>query len=444
MKIHKNHFLPQKITRCGTQPYWFAVLLASSLWWAPSGRAAALPELIERTLAFHPSIRAQQAGAASAGAAVAAARWQFYPTPSISIERVVAPSSNSTYALGDNRVTILRLQQTLWSGGRLTAGLQKAQAAVLSSEASIESARQELALRVVQYYSDWYAAYYKSVAYEKSLKAHRTLREQTVRRIAEGASPASDLTLVVGRTEQTQADLSIAQAQQETALARLSQLQGNTVTQEGIVQAPSAALETVEKLPEMLKLAQDASPNVARLMANARIQETEIAERQADLKPELTLRLERQYGNYTYPNSPPDNRIFLGVSTRFGAGLSSLSAITGARARHDAALADVDTARIALSEQVLADHALSQSGKLRQQALAQALQASESIWDAWNRQFLAGRKSWLDVMNAARELAQVEAQIADVNSAQLLMTWRLSLLVHGVDAVVARSKRPSG
>ena len=444
MNIHRENFLPRKITRCGMRPYWFAVLLASPLWCAPFGHAAALPELIESTLAFHPSIRAQQAGVAAAGAAVAAARWQFYPTPSISIERVAVPSSNPTYALGDNRVTILRLQQTLWSGGRLTAGLQKAQAGVLSSEASTESAKQELALRVVQYYSDWYAAYYKSVAYEKSLNAHRLLREQTVRRIAEGASPASDLTLVVGRTEQTQADLSIAQAQQETALARLSQLQGKPVTQEALLRAPSGALEATEKLPEMLKLAQDASPNVARLMANARIQETEIDERKADLKPELTLRLERQYGNYTYPNSPPENRVFLGVSSRFGAGLSSLSAITGARARYDAALAEVDTARIALSEQVLADHTMSESGKVRQLALAQALQASESIWDAWNRQFLAGRKSWLDVMNAARELAQVETQIADVNSAQLLMTWRLSMLVHGVEAVVAKSRKRSG
>ena len=444
MNMHRYKVISRTLTGCWPRPCLFAAVFVSAIGCAPLGHAAALPELIESALAFHPSIRAQQAGAASAGAAVATARWQFFPTPSISIERVNAPSSNPTYALGDNRVTILRLHQTLWSGGRLTAGLQKAQAAVLSSEASVESAKQELALRVVQYYADWYAAYYKTVAYEKSLSAHRRLREQTVRRIAEGASPASDLTLVVGRTEQTQADLLVAQAQQETALAHLSQLQGRPVTQEAIAHVPSAALDATAPLPDLLKLAQDASPNVARLMANARIQEAEIAERQADLKPELVLRLERQYGNYTYPNAPPENRVFLGVSTRFGAGLSSLSAITGARARYDAALADVETARIALSEQVLADHALSESGKVRLLALAQALQASESIWEAWNRQFLAGRKSWLDVMNAAREQAQVETQIADVNSAQLLMTWRLSLLVHGVEAVVAKSRTHSG
>jgi hypothetical protein len=33
-------------------------------------------------------------------------------------------------------------------------------------------------------------------------------------------------------------------------------------------------------------------------------------------------------------------------------------------------------------------------------------------------------------MNAARELAQLEAQIADIRSAQVVATWRLALLTN--------------
>lgn len=407
---------------------------------APISHTGALPELIQGAMAFHPTIRSQQALVESANAGMDAARWQFYPTPSVSVERANAPSDDPTYRFGDKQQTIFRLQQTLWSGGRLTAGLRKAEAGILSSEASVEAAKQELALRVVQYYADWYSAYFKILSYEKSLAVHRHLRQQTVRRIAEGASPASDLTLVDGRTEQTVADLSVSQAQQETALGHLAQLLGKPVTQNMLVDTLSAPLDEPEKLSTMLELAQASSPNVARLMANARIQETEITERKADMLPEIYLRAERQYGNYTYANAPNENRFFVGVTTHFGAGLSSMSVLSGARARYESALADVATAKIGLSEQILSDYAMAASGKGRLVSLAAALDSSETIAEAWGRQFLAGRKSWLDVMNAARELAQVEAQIADVKSGQLLMTWRLSLLVHGVDAVLVRNE----
>jgi adhesin transport system outer membrane protein len=58
---------------------------------------------------------------------------------------------------------------------------------------------------------------------------------------------------------------------------------------------------------------------------------------------------------------------------------------------------------------------------------------------SYERQFLAGRKSWLDVMNAARELAQTETQLADLVSTQVLVTWRLVLNTGGVDAIAKAS-----
>lgn len=51
---------------------------------------------------------------------------------------------------------------------------------------------------------------------------------------------------------------------------------------------------------------------------------------------------------------------------------------------------------------------------------------------SYDRQFLAGRKSCLDVMNAARELAQTESQLADLQSTQVVVTWRLTILTRGV------------
>ena len=401
--------------------------------------ATTLPELVQSSLASHPSVRSQEALFRAAQAGVDSARWQFFPTPSVGVEQVSASGSDFSYANGDKNVSTLRLQQPLWTGGRLTAGLEKAQASGVLSQASVQVARQELAVRVVQAYAEWYGGTLKAVAYDKSLQSHLRLQQQINRRIEEGVSPQSDRTLVLGRIEQTRTELIVAEGQQRTALSRLSQLLGRPVT--------SAELALSLPKPQALDAAQTmvdqalaGSPSVARMVANARIQEIEIDERTASLSPEVYLRMERQYGNFNVPNRAPENRIFFGISSSFGAGLSVLSTVDTARARYDAALADLDTARISLSEEVFGGHVQAATSQRRLLRLQASLLSAEAVSQAWSQQFLVGLKSWLDVMNAARELAQVEVQIADVSTEQLLLSWRLSILARGVDATMSNGQ----
>ena len=59
---------------------------------------------------------------------------------------------------------------------------------------------------------------------------------------------------------------------------------------------------------------------------------------------------------------------------------------------------------------------------MRLAALMTYLESSDNIARAWNRQFIAGHKTWLDVMNAVREQSQLEGQIADAKASQMLLT----------------------
>jgi hypothetical protein len=138
------------------------------------------------------------------------------------------------------------------------------------------------------------------------------------------------------------------------------------------------------------------------------------------------------------PNSNSINRYFVGISSHLGAGLSSLTQVSGAQARYEAALADIESTRIALGEQPQADFAQAQVGQVRLAALVESLESSGNIARAWNRQFIAGRKTWLDVMNAVREQSQLESQIADAKSSQLLLTWRLAIVGRGLDSALAQ------
>lgn len=401
--------------------------------------AQGLEQLIASVLVSHPSAQGQRALILSAEAGVDGARWQFYPTPSVSVETANTSSADRLYKDGA-LVSTLRLQQPLWTGGRLTAGVDKAAAGLAVSQATLGEVRLQLGLRVVQSYGEWLSAHLKMLANEKSLATHVRLRDQVERRLSEGASAQNDLDLALARLEGVLADVIAARAQEEIALARLGQLLGSTV--DGVALAamlvrPRALASSAHGL---LELAIGISPTVNKAKAQAQVQAAVIDERRADLLPEAYARIERQYGSYGSTNAAPQNRIFIGFTSRFGAGLSSLSNIDAARSQYAAALTEIDVQSRTVSEQVLSDYALALSSASRVAPIQAALRASGHVSASYDRQFLSGRKSWLDVMNGARELAQIEMQLADLQSTQLVVTWRLAAYTSGIDALTAGMK----
>ena len=73
----------------------------------------------------------------------------------------------------------------------------------------------------------------------------------------------------------------------------------------------------------------------------------------------------------------------------------------------------------------------------RLQSLTSAMATTEAVADSYGRQFLAGRKSWQEVMNAAREEVQMLVQVADLQAAYLVISWRRTLLVEGLAGVTS-------
>jgi adhesin transport system outer membrane protein len=393
-----------------------------------------LASLVRDALASHPATQSQRALVASAAAGVDSARWQFYPTPSVSLENATTRGADPLYQ-GDNRVATLRLQQPLYTGGRLTAGADKAQASLDQSQAALEESRLQLSLRVVQAYGEWLSAHLKAQASQKSEDTHNRLLRQVQRRIDEGVSAESDRVLAQGRLDAVRADVTAARAQGDTALARLGQLLGRPIAGDALASTVATPRAVNAQAAALLEQALGQSAALQKALSQVRVQEATVLERRADLLPEVYLRAERQYGNFNFANGAPVNRLFVGVNSRLGAGLSGLSNVAAARGQLEAALAEVQVQTRNLNEQVLADHAQFMATERRLSSVQASLRSAQSVSESFDRQFLAGRKTWLDVMNAARELAQTEALIADLLATQVVVSWRLSFYTQGIEAV---------
>jgi adhesin transport system outer membrane protein len=317
----------------------------------------------------------------------------------------------------------------------LTSGADKAQASLDQSQAALEESRLQLSLRVVQAYGEWLSAHLKVQASQKNEDTHNRLLQQVQRRIGEGVSAESDRVLALGRLDAVRAEVTAAQVQGDMALARLGQLLGRPIVGAALTRTVATPRPVSALTSALLVQALGQSAALQKAQSQVRVQEATVVERRADLLPEIYLRAERQYGNFNFANGAPVNRFFVGVSSRLGAGLSGLSNVAAARSQLEAALAEVQVQTRNLIEQVLADHAQFMATERRLASMQASLRSAQSVSESFDRQFLAGRKTWLDVMNAARELAQTEAQIADLLSTQVVVSWRLSFYTQGIEAV---------
>ncbi len=412
--------------------YFIGGVAAFSLVGSLTASAEGLSKLIDEVTASHPQVRVQRSGSQSAQADVDTAKWQYFPTLSLSVEQVEAESDDLNYQ-GDDRVATLRLQQPLFTGGRLTKGYDKAQAVHRSKVAAVEEARQGLALQAVQSYGDWLTAHLKGNASKESLQEHQRLYDQIAQRVKKGKSAENNQVLASSRLQQARAEMSIAKIQSSSALARLSQLLGRNIDERELVGDLSNPLPVQETADTLIEQAKARSPELVRLEAAQQAQQAEIGVNESSLWPELYLRLELQDGDFSNRNVGTDGRVFLGLKTNFGAGLSALSRVSGARARYVATQAEVEASHRNLMEQIITDSSGYEGLKELSSALQISLTDAKEVHASYIRQYKSGGlKTWLDVMNAAREVARTEMQLADAQGSMLTSSWRLAILTRGL------------
>jgi len=415
---------------------------ASILWGGlcslPPIHAVSLPEVLSEALQTHPSIQTQQRQVDVSRVDRRVAEQQFFPTPSVSVEQVSPSAADPSYR-GDKQLQLFRLQQPLWTAGRLSAGLDKSQASIDVSEANLADARLQLSLRVLQAWSDWVASLRKVQAVQESLVAHRRLDDILKRRIQEGASAPTEQILTESRIQQTQAQLEMMQAQTRLARVRLEQLIGRNLDAQD--QPRTLAPYATELLDQMLASAVRFFPAYLRGQAQLRSQEAEWLERKADLSPEIYVRAEHQRGNFAYVGTPSVNRVFVGLASRLGAGMSTGIQLESIAKRREVLLSDLENVERSVREQVQTEWIQLNSAMARLPSLRQSLTSARLTAQAWDRQFLAGRKSWMEVMNTVRELMQADLDLVDAEMQVFLGSWRLACLVETPDMALNKMQQ---
>jgi len=382
-----------------------------------------LNSLIQQAIRTHPSVAQGKADLRAGHQAVKTAKWQYFPTPGVSYERAFDDDD-------DGYTTVLSLDQPLWSGGRLSAGLDSAYANVSVLTASLAESRRELAFRVVGIYGQWLSASLQRQALEVSESLHQELLERVQRRFDGGVSTGSDLELARGRLQSVKALLAATAAGETSAVTTLAVLTGQELSSAMLAAAPRQPPPELAQGDQALLIGALAhSPSIQRAEANIKAARAAVKGQRSTTRPEIYLQFQREFDDFR-----PDSRVQVGIRSQFGAGLSSFSGIAQAREGVSSALALRRSEQLAIRERIRSDLAMLQSFGLRRPALEEAQRTAEQVYQSYTRQFLTGSKSWLDMMNSARDLQGAELQLAEVIAGQLSVEWRLYVLTNPLPA----------
>lgn len=186
--------------------------------------------LVELAVTTHPSVQSKAAEVLGARATVDAAKWQYYPTPSVIAERGANQTKKDVGTSANAAVTgttTLRLQQPLWSGGRIAAGVRVSELKALAAQAAVNESRMAVALKTVDAWQALLVAFGREQIAIKNVVQLTHLRDMMNRRVAQQVSPPVEAELSQSRLVQAQAEKATVQASKETALHRLAQWVGD-------------------------------------------------------------------------------------------------------------------------------------------------------------------------------------------------------------------------
>ncbi len=402
--------------------------LAAFILCSGSASGITLEELTRQGLASYPSVLAKQSSRDAAQTDVTAAKLRFLPSPSFNTQR-----NQVTYdgASGRNLPsTTATISQPLLLDGGIIAGYNKADAKLSAADFSLLETREDISRRIIGGYTEWLKAYLKILALEENVKLHERFAGMITRRYEQGVASGADRDLGISRLMQARADLDTQHSLEQTALTSLSELVGEPLRQSDLVNSIAKPVKIPARAVGIAQ-AQLQSVTVQRFKYEAEAAEQEAKEIRSQALPQLSFQMQRQVGNAILPGYPSYNMAGVVVNYVPGGGFSSAVASSAAFERAKAAMLQVETAKRELTDRLNADYNEYEFALLKKESLQRSVDLTSDISASYDRQYLVGRKSWLDLMNSVREQAQTKVQFADAEGSQMSASRRLMIYIEG-------------
>jgi adhesin transport system outer membrane protein len=362
----------------------------------------------ELAMKQYPSLSAARSAVRASELDTSAARW--LRGPSVAVSAVTR----------DDKIGAVRPQvevfQPIWTGGRIEATIDRAKAANGVSRAELQQTANEVLLRLASAYYNVVRGVRLEGVLEQSLSEHDRLVDSMDRRVKQEVSPRSDLDLARSRAAQVRQELSLARAQRYAALQQLRELVGDPAFEVAPLPQYDGALHHPN--PDgLVARTLECDPAIQRRQAAAEVAEADRRLARSALYPSVGLQ-------YTYDRFA-GSVAGIAVQAQTNGGLSPLAAAQASSARRQASLFEISVAEREAREQTVLDLVENTTTKARIESSRIAVESSANVTDSFMRQFITGRRTWLDVMNAVREANSARISLIEAENSAMASAARL-------------------
>lgn len=375
-------------------------------------------QLIGLAVQTHPLVGAAVADQRATAEGVTAAKLGYLPTPALSTQH---DNTNGT-------VTRLTVNQPLWTGGKLTADVNRAINDDKAATAKILEQQNEVAKNTIDIWQAYIYALSLQELYANNLRQLAEFEAMMQRRVAQGVSAKIELDLVTNRILQDQNSLQGALEQQRIAEARLEQIIGVPVGASGGVNIAQMAAEVKELSQNYGELAfssvSENHPTVVRQRFEIDSARYEVKSQRASRYPTVYV----QYQNdYLHRDREYEDDVMVGLSYNPGAGFSNMALARASEARVQSLIQSQEASRRTVMENIQTQYQQFVSARDQELSLVAAVAGAQIVLNSYQRQFIAGRKSWLEVLNAVREQSQYEQQLRQVQAQMVASFYKLQV-----------------
>ena len=370
---------------------------------------------LNEAVSIHPNVIAKVEELSAAESSLFAAKQQRLPSLSVITTKPITDNSNNIYTT--------RIQQPLFAGGKIEAGIDRSQAQIAEAQANLLSARKEIANKTSIAYMEIMKAKSRLAIAERSIKEHEKLLESMRRRVGSEISAESDLTLTRSRVSQTQTEKAQIALTLQRAEDTLFEILSKRPTS---LETPDISLDLPFKdLASAIDAAETFSPDIKRALAQEAIASRDVSIQKSALMPSVFARVDQNSGDL----SPGYARTqtYVGLEFSPGAGFSVMSQVEASEKKRLAAIEARRSAEKEVRERVrgLWSELLSYQNQV--ESIQSYVQTTKEVAESFSRQFTIGRRSWLEVLNAIRESMQAELSYQEALWNSRLIKIRLEI-----------------
>jgi outer membrane protein len=400
---------------------------------AMPAQATSLEEAIAAALEHAPEIEAAEAESAAAEARIRQATGNALPSATLSGTIGIGRLDPQGYfglpaADVTPRAAQLVIEQPLFTGGRIGAGIAQTRAGGEAARAGEAMTRSQIVLATVEAYGHILTAHQMVSLYDQLARQTGEIERQARLRFEAGESPSTDVAQAAARQAEAIAALEAARAAVTSAEARFTNLTGLS-PQDLQPLPPSPALPAT--LDEALDLARANNPALAQAAAALRAAEAAARGARADRLPTVGAFAEAAtVRDQFFPEYSAD-ALTVGLRGRwqFFSGGRVAAKVSETDSNVRAAEARLRAVKSAIDEQTISTFQNVTSARLVEAAASQQALAAGAARDSVEHEVRVGMKPQLDLLDAEREATAAAVNRARAQSDRILAAYRLLALV---------------